>query len=365
MPHTILFIGADAGGNVPPMHAIARELAGRGHRIAFAGLRPPDPSWEHLPLPAIAGREPGPATSGSAQTRGLMRMGMSVALARQAAEAIVGRRPDAVVVDSIMISSIRAAVRSGAPVATVFHSFGALWSGAMWQGAVNAALRPFGLSPQAVWCATGVRLVVTDREIDPLTDEDDTIGFDWTGTTERGATPIPRAEGTPARVLVSLSSVWQKDQDDVYREIIAALGTLPVQAIVTRATPADPFRGDVPANVELHGRTSHATLLPRADLLIGHGGHSTTLLALAHGVPLLVLPMNRGSDQPLIGRIVQDNGLGLALPRAASAAVIGDAVARILADQGIAERAASTGRRLRAQDGAAVAADRIEALAAP
>lgn len=37
------------------MHAMARDLAARGHRIAYAGLRPADPAWEHLPLPAVAG----------------------------------------------------------------------------------------------------------------------------------------------------------------------------------------------------------------------------------------------------------------------------------------------------------------------
>ncbi|MBS1905961.1 MAG: hypothetical protein JST33_05210 [Actinobacteria bacterium] len=61
---------------------------------------------------------------------------------------------------------------------------------------------------------------------------------------------------------------------------------------------------------------------------------------------------------------MQDNGLGLTLPRTASADAIGDAVRRILTDRGIAERVSSTGRRLRTQDGAAVAADRIEALVA-
>nr|WP_240978290.1 nucleotide disphospho-sugar-binding domain-containing protein [Planctomonas sp. JC2975] len=113
----------------------------------------------------------------------------------------------------------------------------------------------------------------------------------------------------------------------------------------------------------MRGRTPHAGILSRASLVIGHGGHSTTLAALAHGVPLLILPMNRMSDQPLIGRIVQQNGLGLTLRRSAKPAAIMQAVRSILADPTVAANASRAGVRLRDEHGAGVAADRIEALA--
>ncbi|MDQ4212380.1 glycosyltransferase [Microbacterium capsulatum] len=364
MAHDILFVGADAGGNVPPMRAVAAELAARGHRIAFAGLDPPDPAEERVPLPAIAGREPGPATTGSAQLRGMVRVGLGRALGRETGEVVARRRPDVAVVDGMMLTAIRAAARTGVPVVALFHSFGAVWGDGIWQGPAGTVLRPFGLAPAEVWGSAAARLLLTDRELDPLTDDANTIGFEWTGTTERGAEPAPRGPGTPPLVLVSLSSVWQRDQDDVYRRILAALRPLPVRAIVTRSVPRTAFRGEIPPNVELLRRTPHADLLPRADLVIGHGGHSTTLSALAHGVPLLVLPMNRASDQRLIGDIVEENGLGLTLPRSVPPLAIRGAIRRILADGTITAAAARTGRRLRAQNGARVAADRIEAVVA-
>lgn len=363
MSRSFLFVGADAGGNVPPLRAVAAELAGRGHRIAVAGLTPPDEGEDPIALPAIAGREPGPAAGGRAQLQGLMRMALSAALGRQVQDAIVRMRPDAIVIDAMMLTSIRAAVQTDAPVAVLFHSFGGLWGGPMARGPARTLLRPFGLSPTAVWQSAAARLLVTDRELDPLTDAEDIVGFEWTGTTEHGVAPLPRQSGEPPLILVSLSSVWQKDQDAVYARIISALDALPVRAIVTRSAPRDPYPGEIPPHLEMRGRASHAEILPRADLVIGHGGHSTTLAALAHGVPLLVLPMNQNSDQPMIGRIVQRNGLGLTLSRGASSVAIGGAIRRILADERITQRAAATGQRLRAQNGARVAADRIEALA--
>ena len=59
--------------------------------------------------------------------------------------------------------------------------------------------------------------------------------------------------------------------------------------------------------------------MPSASLVlvIGHGGHSTMLLALAQGVPLLILPMHRLIDQQLIGEAVA--GAGRVLPKTASA----------------------------------------------
>ncbi|MFE6734013.1 glycosyltransferase [Microbacterium sp. NPDC057650] len=362
-PLDILFVGADAGGNMPPVAAVARELLTRGHRVAFAGLLPRHPGVEPVPLPALVGHQPGLATNGAAQMSDMARMGVSPTVAKQVREAIAQRHPDVIALDGIMISSIREATRAGAPTAVLFHSFGAVWGGRMSQGPASAMLGPFGLSPTQVWSAAGARLLLTDRDLDPLTDEENTLGFEWTGTTERGSAPVPRADGERPLVLVSLSSVWQRKQDDVYRRVITAIGALPVRAVVTRSAPQTPLRGEFPANVEVRGRSSHAEILPHAALVIGHGGHSTTLAALAHGVPVLALPMNRTSDQPLIGRIVESQGVGRMLPRSVLAPELKNAIAGLLSDARIASIAARTGERLRAEQGAVVAADRIEGLA--
>ena len=163
-------------------------------------------------------------------------------------------------------------------------------------------------------------------------------------------------------MLVSLSSAWAPGQADAYRRIIAALAALPVRAVVT--TGGAELEGvlDPAPNVEVRGGSRTPGCCP-VDVVVGHGGHSTTMKALAHGIPLLVLPMNPMSDQPMIGRVVQ-RGLGLALPRTAAPDRIRGAVAAILADPVIRAGAAAAGERLRAQRGADAAAALIESRCA-
>ncbi|WP_143109834.1 glycosyltransferase [Agromyces sp. CF514] len=154
----------------------------------------------------------------------------------------------------------------------------------------------------------------------------------------------------------------------MYRRIIAALGTLADQrpgvgAIVTTGGAA--VDGELAAlpNVEIRGRAPHAEIMPHADLVIGHGGHSTTMRALAHGVPILVLPLDPTSDQRMTGGIVERAGIGRTLPRDASAETLRDAITAMLSDPDLRARAARTGERLRGQHGATLGAERVEAIA--
>lgn len=365
---SVLVVGADAGGNVPPAVAVAGGLARRGHRVALAGhgarAEAGLPEGATLiPLASLAGHDMTRATGRRGQLRALGRMGTDAALAREVAALIESRRPDAVVVDCMMMSSLSAALGSGVPTAALFHSFGAFMLGAA-RPPLSIVAAALGLPSARLWGEAAARVLPTDRELDPAGGTRSPVDFDWVGTTEAGAPPVPRADGEPPLVLVSLSSAWAPGQADAYRRIVAALTALPVRAIVTTGGAELEGAVDPAPNVEVLGRVSHAELLPRVDLVVGHGGHSTTMKALAHGVPLLVMPMNPMSDQPMIGRVVQQRGLGLALPRTASPQRIREAVSAILAAPAIRAAAAATGERLRAQHGADTAAALIESRCA-
>jgi UDP:flavonoid glycosyltransferase YjiC (YdhE family) len=369
----VLFISGDIGGNVPPTLAIAEELARRGHRVAIAGLRArpdermPDGIAE-LPLQALAeldvSRNPGRFGLGPT----LLRMSTGAALARNVRALLAVQRADVLVVDGVMLSSLREALRTSIPTAVLFHSFGPVWENGMNNGFVNALMRPFGLAPRALLDRADALLLPTDRELDPAGSGPTRFPFEWLGTTERALPPEPRTPGAPPLVLVTLGSVWQRKEADVYRRIIAALGQLdggepPVRAIVT--TGGVQFDGELSRlpNVEIRGRVPHGEIMPRADLVIGHGGHSTTLRALAHGVPLLILPMDPKSDQSMIGKTIESAGVGRTLSRNAKPEAIRDAVRELLTDRDIVAAAARTGERLRGHRGAEAGADRIEAIA--
>jgi UDP:flavonoid glycosyltransferase YjiC (YdhE family) len=101
-------------------------------------------------------------------------------------------------------------------------------------------------------------------------------------------------------------------------------------------------------------------VFPHADAFVTHGGHGSVMRALAHGVPLVALPMGRDQDDTAV-RIVE-RGLGLRPKR--KPAAIAEAVRRVLTEPSF--RAAA--RRMAATIRDDVAADRgiaeLEALAA-
>ncbi len=81
----------------------------------------------------------------------------------------------------------------------------------------------------------------------------------------------------------------------VLKAIVAALGELDVDAVVTVGRINDPERlGPAPSNVRLEQYVPQSYLLRRASAMICHSGFSTVLGALGQGVPLVLLPM--GAD---------------------------------------------------------------------
>jgi UDP:flavonoid glycosyltransferase YjiC (YdhE family) len=184
------------------------------------------------------------------------------------------------------------------------------------------------------------------------------VGPVWQGTPR----PAARRSGRP-RVLLSLSTIEYAGQDVVAQRLLDALGALDVDAVFTTGPALDPADLSAPGNVELHSWLDHAQLMPDVDLVIGHGGHTTTMRALAHDLPLLMLPMHPMLDQPMVARVVAERGAGLALPRTASPEAVRHAVRRLLSEAGFTAAAATLGAQIRARDGAAVASEHLRRLA--
>jgi UDP:flavonoid glycosyltransferase YjiC (YdhE family) len=139
---------------------------------------------------------------------------------------------------------------------------------------------------------------------------------------------------------------------------------LPVRALVTTGAAVSAENLRVPANAELHTYLPHADVLPTVSLVIGHGGHATTMAALSRDLPIIVLPMARFMDQLKIGHALEKAGAGCLLPKRSSPARIRQAIEQVLGDDRYRLAASRLGAEIRQQDGASVAADTIaEALA--
>jgi UDP:flavonoid glycosyltransferase YjiC (YdhE family) len=85
----------------------------------------------------------------------------------------------------------------------------------------------------------------------------------------------------------------------------------------------------VPPNIEASPYADHDRLLPGCAAVVTHGGLGTTLRSLAHGTPLLLLPL--GCDQQFNAGRVVELGAGICLPVEASPGEIASALVELLA----------------------------------
>jgi UDP:flavonoid glycosyltransferase YjiC (YdhE family) len=161
----------------------------------------------------------------------------------------------------------------------------------------------------------------------------------------------------------------------LYRAAIEALAELPVRVLVTTGSPREIAALGPPAsNVRVESWVAQDAVLPFADVVVGHGGFGTTLGALAHGVPIVGVPLFSG-DQHVNAAAVARAGAGIALngdratrrvfdlPAPEVLAGLGPAVARVLGDGAYRRAAGELAAAMQAQPPVEAAADVLAALA--
>jgi MGT family glycosyltransferase len=111
-------------------------------------------------------------------------------------------------------------------------------------------------------------------------------------------------------VLVTTSTLYQGDEELV-TTAFAALADEPVEVVATLPS-SDPRQFELPANGRVESYLPHGLVLERAACAITHGGMGGTQKALAHGVPVCVVPFGR--DQSEVARRVEVSGAGTRLP---------------------------------------------------
>jgi UDP:flavonoid glycosyltransferase YjiC (YdhE family) len=160
----------------------------------------------------------------------------------------------------------------------------------------------------------------------------------------------------------------------LYRAAIAALAPLPARILLTVGEDRDHAElGPLPPNVTVERWVPQDDVLAHAAAVVTHGGHGSTLGALAHGVPTVVLPLF-ALDQWFNAAAVARAGAGVALdaerhtrraidlPSEESLAALRPAVEHVLADPGPrreARRVAAAIRALPSVDEAPAEFERI------
>jgi UDP:flavonoid glycosyltransferase YjiC (YdhE family) len=359
---TALLVTADQGGNLPPMLGIGTALTARGWTVTVHGDAASVRAAQAAGLEAIQadGVRYDSATprTGPQVLRELPRFWADRTRGRDAVATARRIGATVVVVDALLVGALAECESAGLPTVALVHT--------TWE-----FFRPFLTGPMGVLMRLrGTRALPTLERADLVLVTSDAALAAPVPLPANAILTGPVLQEAPHRdtrdrrplVVVSLSTVAFPGQREVLQRVLDAVAALPVDVLAStaRSVTAEGLRvGD---NTTLQQFVDHRDALPKASVFVGHGGHAGTVRALAHGVPLLILPMHPMMDQPRIGRAIAETGAGLTLPKNADTAAIRTAVQQLLDDPTFSTTAERVGRSF--HDGAAASADAIERLVA-
>jgi UDP:flavonoid glycosyltransferase YjiC (YdhE family) len=162
----------------------------------------------------------------------------------------------------------------------------------------------------------------------------------------------------------------------VYRAAIEALAPLRARILVTIGDDRDLGElGPLPPDVHVERWVPQDAVAPHAAAIVCHGGYGSTLGALRHGVPLVVLPLF-SLDQWANAAAVARAGAGLALdaeretrrvlglPGSATLDELAPAVERVLTDPSYGREARRIGAATQALQPVDAAVDALVAIGA-
>lgn len=356
-PREILFVTWDGGGNVPPAVGIAAELARRGHAVRFLGHHGQAARLAAAGLPFMPFRSARSFTSTvPSSTMSLLSMFGDRAMGRDVLAELERRPADVVVVDCLLFGVMDALRQAGRRYVVLEHSFDGYFRRSA-KGPLGLILRTRGFRALDLIDAGEPVLTVALDSLDA--GHGDVV---HTGPVLDGTPAGERPAATEPAVLVSLSTFAFRSLAPTWQRVLDAVDGLRARVIATTGPAVDQGVLRVPGNVELHGWLPHHEVLPQVSLVVGHGGHATTMAALAHDLPLLVLPLDSKTDQPFMGRTIQRAGAGRSLSRRSSPSRIRAAIEELVADGPHREAAARLGAAIRATPGATNGADVVEGV---
>jgi hypothetical protein len=280
--------------------------------------------------------------------------------------------PDVVVIDAMFSAALDVAPRFNRPTAVMLHTFFDRMLGG-WRA--NFAMQSESRQRAGFDGLSDLDTLWGERDllhVNALQAFDGDLATSWTHVvpgapvlaTERRAVAVELPWGiddpTPL-VLLSFSTVPEQRSPEMLQRALDALGQLPVHVVATTGGIVDPADLTAPANAHLVAFADHDALMDRAALVVGHGGHGTTMRSLRHGLPMVGIPA-KGADQAPITQLIEEWKVGLALPGDADTLQIRSAAEEILADPGFAEEAARGASAFGDLDGAQLAATSVEAL---
>lgn len=295
-----LLVVPDGGGNVIVFLELARRLRARGHDLHAIGSASLESRFraEGIPLTAADGWGPG--------------------LGDELPPEVARVQPDAVLLDQIVSRPAHAAAEAcGRPIGVIAHT---AWS---FVPEFDGPDRMHGAGYLDQLARFDRILVFTVEELDdPGVPRLPNVVHVGPMIENEG----PDAGWTPPNQSLVVVSLGTTDMGEgpMLQRVLDGLASVPVAVVATAGPHLDVRSLRVPANARVAGLVRHAALFPHADVFVGHGGHGGIMSALAFGVPIVTMPIDR--DQPHNARLVERAGAGRTVPKDASPAEIAAAV---------------------------------------
>lgn len=387
-PRKFLFVMWEGGGNVPPQLGLARKLVERGHRVRvlsepsieqevcaigceFAPFKKAPHRLDRSPASDFVRDWEAMTPFGAfGRVRDRVLLGPALAYAIDTLNEITCFSPHVLAVDWLLTGAQVAGECAAIPTAALVHAiymmpepgkpapgFGfrpaqgvvgrlrdrtcnrlllALFDRGMPQ--LNKARRQMGLPPVASISDQFGRfdrlLVLVSEHFDfPAERRDPRLRFvgpelEEPGWVEQWEPPWEQSSAQPT-VVISFSTTFQ-DQAPAIRRSIQAVAAIRVHALVTLGPALDPAEFAAPAHVFVVRSAPHDRLFADSSVVVTHAGLGTVTRALAHGVPLVCMPMGR--DQDDVAARVVEHGAGVRISRRASAKKIRWAIEQVLHD---------------------------------
>ena len=308
----VLFSCSVGDGHLLPLVPLARAFADRGDDVAFTTAafyrdRVEADGFRLLP----AGLEPAELEALYAPYRERLlelpygerrpyafswRFGRLSAPAKLPAliDAVAAWAPDLVVHEAADLAAPIAAAAAG--IASVHHGFGRTVPVAVFESATRETdplWAAHGLKPEplgGVYRGTYVAICppAIQGELPP----------DGVRVERLRPCPLPspgaapgRLAGLPDRPTVYVTLGTVVNTVERFRVVLDGLAELDCNVVATIGRNRDPSALEpVPANAIVQQYVPQAELLPHCGVVVAHGGSGSTLGALAHGVPMLLLP---------------------------------------------------------------------------
>ena len=351
----VLFTFAGGNGHFEPLVPIARAAEAAGHIVAFAGQAVMLPAIEAAGFTAFA--TAGATLSSRPERLPLLKLdldredrdlreGFATRLARVRATAVLALcaawQPDLLVCDEVDFGAMVAAERLGLPYATVLViAAGSFVRKEVVGEPLNELRAEHGLPPDPDLAMLNRYLVLspfppsyrdpafplpaTAHSIRPLT----------LGATQNDIVPpwMVHLNGVPT-VYFTLGTVFNVESGDLFERVLAGLRELPINVIATVGREIDPAEfGPQPANIQIVQYISQSVVLPHCAAVVSHGGSGSVIGALAHGLPMVLIPI--GADQPYNAARCAELGVACLLDAVeATPETVGAALMAVLADPG-------------------------------